>query len=196
MGARPGPAGGGWCWGVLLSGGGLTQRWPLPAEDAPFATLAQIGGDGANLPTVDQPIIRTIWVGARLAPVLGFSHGSDLRSSGGVLHTDRKFGLFSFSKYYRVSTNSLAYRKIQTICGVVMFLNVQFFLNETMTPYGATFLMITVEICPAASLSPAILMRSWAISNVNFTGSPHCSLPPGSTFALTRVQPPLNRPCG
>lgn len=93
-------------------------------------------------------------------------------------------------------TNSLAYRKIQTICGVVMFLNVQFFLNETMTPYGATFLMITVEICPAASLSPAILMRSWAISNVNFTGSPHCSLPPGSTFALTRVQSPLNRPCG
>jgi hypothetical protein len=39
-----------------------------------------------------------------LAPVLGFSHRPNLRSSGGVLHTDRKFGLFSFSKYYRVST--------------------------------------------------------------------------------------------
>ena len=45
--------------------------------------------------------------------VLGFSHGSDLRSSGGVLHTDRKFGLFSFSKYYRVSTkHSICYKFI------------------------------------------------------------------------------------
>src|SRR5262245_57151206 len=52
--------------------------------------------------------------------------------------------------------------------------------------------MITVEISPASSLSPAILMRSRAISNVNFTLSPHCSLPPGSTCARTRAQPPLN----
>src|SRR5262249_33667172 len=65
------------------------------AEDTALATLRHIGGDGANVATVDQPIMRTIRIGTRLAPVLGFSHGSDLRSSGGVLHTDRKFGLFS-----------------------------------------------------------------------------------------------------
>src|SRR5205085_1655244 len=37
-------------------------------------------------------------------PVLGFSHGSNLRPCYYAIHTDRKFGLFSFSKYYRVST--------------------------------------------------------------------------------------------
>src|SRR5262249_48159492 len=74
------------------------------AEDTALATLRHRGGDGAKVATVDQPIMRTIRIGTRLAPVLGLSHGSDLRSSGGVLHTDRKFGLFSFSKYYQVST--------------------------------------------------------------------------------------------
>ena len=40
----------------------------------------------------------TVRVGARLAPVLGFSHRPNLPSCGGVIHTDRKFGLFSFFK--------------------------------------------------------------------------------------------------
>jgi hypothetical protein len=48
--------------------------------------------------------MRTVRVGARLTPVLGFSHGSNLRSCYYAIHTDRKFGLFSFSKYYPVST--------------------------------------------------------------------------------------------
>src|SRR5262249_56183603 len=76
-------------------------------EDTSLGSVRHIGGDGANVATVDQPIMRTIRIGTWLAPVLGFSHGSDLRSSGGVLHTDRKFGLFSFSKYCRVSTGRL-----------------------------------------------------------------------------------------
>src|SRR5215475_15496031 len=48
------------------------------AEDAPFAALSQIGGDGTYVASVHQPIMRTVRVGARLAPVLGFSHGPNL----------------------------------------------------------------------------------------------------------------------
>src|SRR5215470_9399904 len=73
-------------------------------EDTPLATLGHIGRNGANVASVHQPIMGTVRVGARLAPVLGFSHRPILRSSGCVIHTDRMVGLFSFSKYYRVST--------------------------------------------------------------------------------------------
>src|SRR5215831_3539272 len=73
-------------------------------EDTSLPTLGQIGRNRTNVASVDQPIMGTVPVGARLAPVLGFSHRPNLLSRGGVLHTDRKFGLFSFSKYYRVST--------------------------------------------------------------------------------------------
>ncbi len=98
----------------------------------------------------------------------------------------------------RVSETAIPSRTEKSRQSVVKSLHIQLLLNDTMTPYGATFLMITVTICPASSLSPWILMRSRAISNVNvnFLLSPHCSLPPGSTCALTRTQPPLNRPCG
>src|SRR4029434_3060886 len=51
-----------------------------------------------------QQIMRTVRIGARLTPVLGFAHGSNLQSWYSAIHTDRKFGFFSFSKYYRVST--------------------------------------------------------------------------------------------
>src|SRR5215831_8668435 len=80
-------------------------------EDAPFAALGQIGGDGANVASVHQPIMRTVRVGARLTPVLGFSHGSNLRPCYYAINTGRKFGLFSFSKYYRVSTGYDMLRK-------------------------------------------------------------------------------------
>src|SRR5207253_7534823 len=73
-------------------------------EDTSLPALSQIGRNCANIATVDQPIMGTIRVGAGLAPVLRFSHEPNLRSSGCVIHTDRKFGLFSFSKYYRMST--------------------------------------------------------------------------------------------
>jgi hypothetical protein len=73
-------------------------------EDTPLTTLCQIGGNGTNVASVYQPIMGTVRVGAWLAPVLGFSYRPNLLSCGCVLHTDRKFGLFSFSKYYRVST--------------------------------------------------------------------------------------------
>src|SRR5215813_5988676 len=56
-------------------------------------------------------LIGTIRVGAGLAPVLRFSHEPNLRSSGCVIRTDRKFGLFSFSKYYRMSTRLHLRRK-------------------------------------------------------------------------------------
>src|SRR5262249_41754736 len=75
-------------------------------EDAPFATLGQIGRDGAHVAPVHQPIMRTVHIGARLPPVLGFAHGSNLQSWYSAIHTDRKFGFFSFSKYYRVSTQN------------------------------------------------------------------------------------------
>src|SRR5207253_9379233 len=75
------------------------------AEDTSLPALGQIGRNGAHVATVDQPIMGTIRVGAGLAPVLRFSHEPNLRSSGCVIHTDRKFGLFSFSKYYRMSTH-------------------------------------------------------------------------------------------
>jgi hypothetical protein len=75
------------------------------AEDTPLATLGHIGGNGANVASVHQPIMGTVRVGARLAPVLGFSHRPNLPSCSGVIHTDRKFGLFSFSKYCGVSTH-------------------------------------------------------------------------------------------
>jgi hypothetical protein len=78
-------------------------------EDTPLTTLCHIGGNGANVASVYQPIMGTVRVGAWLAPVLGFSQRPNLLSCGGVLHTDRKFGLFSFSKYYRVSTALLGY---------------------------------------------------------------------------------------
>src|SRR5262249_22246892 len=74
------------------------------AEDASFTTLGQISSNGANVASVHQPIMGTVWVGARLAPVLRFSHRPILRSSGCVIHTHRMVALFSFSKYYRVST--------------------------------------------------------------------------------------------
>src|SRR5262245_2395453 len=74
------------------------------AEDTPLATLGHIGGNSANVASVHQPIMGTVRIGARLAPVLGFSHRPNLPSCSGVIHTDRKFGLFSFSKYYRMST--------------------------------------------------------------------------------------------
>src|SRR5262245_370289 len=74
------------------------------AEDASLATLGHISRNGTNVASVHQPIMGTVRVGARLAPVLGFSHRPILRSSGCVIHTDRMVGLFSFSKYYRVST--------------------------------------------------------------------------------------------
>jgi hypothetical protein len=45
--------------------------------------------------------MRTIRVGAGLAPVLRFSHGPNLRSSGGVISPDRKFGLFLFQSTTR-----------------------------------------------------------------------------------------------
>src|SRR5262245_16750766 len=48
--------------------------------------------------------MRTVRIGARLTPVLGVAHGSNLQSWYSAIHTDRKFGFFSFSKYYRVST--------------------------------------------------------------------------------------------
>src|SRR5262252_6881873 len=73
-------------------------------DETSLSTLGQIGRDCTNVAPVDQPIMGTVPVGARLAPVLGFSHRPNLPSRGGVIHTDRKFGLFSFSKYYRVST--------------------------------------------------------------------------------------------
>src|SRR5207249_9726997 len=74
-------------------------------EDPSLPALGQIGRNCAHVATVDQPIMGTIRVGAGLAPVLRVSHESNLRSSGCVIHTDRKFGLFSFSKYYRMSTD-------------------------------------------------------------------------------------------
>src|SRR5262245_44480845 len=88
--------------GVACLGEGT--RTLATAEDASLATLGHISRNGANVAPVHQPIMGTVQVGARLAPVLGFSHRPNLPSCGGVIHTDRKFGLFSFSKYYRVST--------------------------------------------------------------------------------------------
>ena len=49
-------------------------------EDTPFATLGEIGRDGANVASVYQPIMRTGRVGARLAPILGFAQGPILQS--------------------------------------------------------------------------------------------------------------------
>src|SRR5262245_4151565 len=46
----------------------------------------------------------TIRVRAGLIPVLRLAHEPNLRSSGCVIYSERKFGLFSFSKYYWVST--------------------------------------------------------------------------------------------
>src|SRR5205823_3441670 len=90
--------------GIARFGEGfLTGATP---EDTSLPALGQIGRNCANIATVDQPIMGTIRVGAGLAPVLRFSHEPNLRSSGCVIHTDRKFGLFSFSKYYRMSTNN------------------------------------------------------------------------------------------
>src|SRR5207248_10156319 len=83
-------------------------------EDTSLPTLSQIGRNCTHIATVDQPIMGTIRVGAGLAPVLRFSHEPNLRSSGCVIHTDRKFGLFSFSKYYRMSTGEGASRLIDT----------------------------------------------------------------------------------
>ena len=45
------------------------------AEDAPFATLGEISGDGAHVAAIDQPIMGTVRVGARLAPSWGFRIG-------------------------------------------------------------------------------------------------------------------------
>ena len=50
------------------------------AEDTSLATLGHIGRNGANVTSVHQPIMGTVRVGARLAPVLGSSHGSILQS--------------------------------------------------------------------------------------------------------------------
>src|SRR4029453_16895077 len=80
-------------------------------EDTSLPALGQRGRNCANVATVDQPIMGTIRVGAGLAPVLRFSHEPNLRSSGCVIHTDRKFGLFSFSKYYRMSTGISSFKK-------------------------------------------------------------------------------------
>jgi len=45
----------------------------IAQEDTPLSALCQIGGNGANVASVHQPIMGTIRVGARLSPVLGFS---------------------------------------------------------------------------------------------------------------------------
>src|SRR5262249_35413602 len=76
------------------------------AEDASLATLGHISRNGANVASVHQPIMGTVRVGARLAPVLGFAQRPILRSRGCVIHTYRMVGLFSFSKYYRLSTRN------------------------------------------------------------------------------------------
>jgi hypothetical protein len=96
-----------WCPQVKEDGIACLREGTLTlatAEDASLATLGHISRNGANVASVHQPIMGTVRVGARVAPVLGFSHRPNLPSCGGVIHTDRKFGLFSFSKYYRVST--------------------------------------------------------------------------------------------
>jgi hypothetical protein len=51
------------------------------ATDAPLPALSQIRRDGAHVATVEQPIRRTIRVGAWLAPSLWFTHGSNRRAS-------------------------------------------------------------------------------------------------------------------
>jgi hypothetical protein len=84
-------------------------------EDTSLPALGQIGRNCANVATVDQPIMGTIRVGAGLAPVLRFSHEPNLRSSGCMIYTDRKFGLFSFSKYYRVSTKNYYPRRFPSL---------------------------------------------------------------------------------
>src|SRR5262249_28125414 len=94
---------------TCLGEGALTLA---TAEDASFATLGHISRNGTNVASVHQPIMGTVRVGAWLPPVLGFSHRPILRSSDGVIHTHRMVGLFSFSKYYRVSTPKTCSRRL------------------------------------------------------------------------------------
>src|SRR5262249_55402112 len=75
-------------------------------------TLGRISRNSANVASVHQPIMGAVRVGAWLAPVLGVSHRPILRSRGCVIHTYRMVGLFSFSKYYRVSTEHFGTREI------------------------------------------------------------------------------------
>src|SRR5215471_13583884 len=91
-------------WGPQVKEHGIARfrEGPLTGatpEDTSLPTLGQIGRNRANVAPIDQPIMGTVRVGARLAPVLGFSHRPNLPSRGGVIQTDRMFGLFSFSKY-------------------------------------------------------------------------------------------------
>lgn len=48
----------------------------LAVENASFATLSQVGRDRPNISTVHQSMMRTVWVGASLPPVLGLSQGA------------------------------------------------------------------------------------------------------------------------
>src|SRR5215467_2424618 len=96
-------------WGPQVKEDGITGLGEgtltlATAEDASLATLGHISRNGANVASVHQPIMGTVRVGARLAPVLGFAQRPILRSRGCVIHTYRMVGLFSFSKYYRLST--------------------------------------------------------------------------------------------
>ncbi len=43
------------------------------AEDASLATLGHIGGNGANVASVHQPIMSIAEIGARMAPIRGFA---------------------------------------------------------------------------------------------------------------------------
>lgn len=49
-------------------------------KDASLPTLSQVRRDGANVPPVDELILRALGIRTRLTPVLGFSHGPILRS--------------------------------------------------------------------------------------------------------------------
>ena len=52
----------------------------LAIKDAPLTALGLIGRDGSHVATVHQFIMGAGRVGARLAPIFGFSQGSVLRS--------------------------------------------------------------------------------------------------------------------
>src|SRR5215471_15150375 len=132
-------------------------------EDTSLPALGHIGRTCANVATVDQPIMRTIRVGTRLAPVLRFSHGPNLRSSGGVLHTARKFGLFSFSKYYRVSTAAMNCSKI------VVLPYMHAFVNHTQKEYARGDVHENRAECLFSLLKPYVRVFR-GISKTNLPG--------------------------